>query len=226
MKVGKVLMDGGWKARERATPVWFVVSFVLLQLSRVCFRLTRDKYNLSEVLNHLGIWERLVARRLLERAVGRSSRALELCGGRRTASLRNLAAALTASGRYLEALPVSLRALESATGSPAVRGDIRARHALVLLRLGMVGSAQTQIDIALEEVIQGWEAERLPHKAIWQSFALMVLAQVHEARGHHDYAVTKARTALHVARQHELPTRTVQAEQLIRALGGTPVGVA
>lgn len=224
--VGKFLMDKGWKAREKATPFWFAVSFVLLQLSWVCFWLARDKYGLSEALNHLGIWKRLVAGRLLAQAVENSARALELCGERRAASLRNSAHALVASGRHLEALPVFLRALSGTFGSPAARGDVRAHYALALLRLGMVGSAQTQSDLALEEITQGWTAERLPHKAIWQSFALMVLAQVHEARGHHDYAVTNARTALHVALKHELPTRIQQAEQLIRALGGAPVEVA
>ena len=85
MKVGKFLMEGGWKARERATPAWFAVSWLLLQVARLGFRVAGDNYNLSEVLNHLGIWERLVAGRLLGRAVGRSLHALARCGRRRCA---------------------------------------------------------------------------------------------------------------------------------------------
>lgn len=217
-KIGNFLMEKGWRARERATPFWFAVSWVLLQVAGLVFRVAGDRYNLSEALNHLGILSKLKARRLLRQAVGYHRRA---GGVRETVATRlNLAGVLMDSGLYGAAHSVLLRAIEGYADNSAARGNARSHLSLVLLRCGKLEEATRQNAQALAEIEEGWEAERLPHKAIWKCSALMTAARIRLAEGDQATAVGTAEAALSLACEHRLAERTHQAENLLAAIKG------
>jgi len=216
--VGNFLLEKGWRARERAMPFWFAVSWFLLQTARLIFRVVGDDYGLSEALNHLGILSKLRARRLLRQAVSYHRRAGKV--RETTATWLNLAGVLIDSGLYEAAQAVLLRAIAGYTDNSAARGNARSHLSLVLLRCGQLENAVQQNAQALAEIGECWEEERLPHKAIWKCSALMTKARIQLAQGDQLAAVDTAEAALALSQEYHLVERTHQTKDLLAAIKG------
>jgi len=152
--------------------------------------------------------------------------ALLTSGGSEVPTLRNLGSALLDGGQYLAAIRLFGKAIEMLPENSAARGDLRAHYADAFLRSGSLEEARIQISRALDELLAGWNSERLPHKAIWLSHLWMVFARVEGASGNTFAALRYAHYAKSVAEDYELPLRRDQVAQLLEDLDGVLAGNA
>ncbi len=214
--IGDFLMDKGWRARERTTPFWFVVSWVLLNLARIIFIIIGDDFGYSESLNHLGILAKLRARRQMRFAISNFKKAERIADN--AATWLNLGGALMEAGAYEAAKEPLKQAIEAYGDKPGARGNARSHHARTLLRTGQVEQAGEQNKLALEELEKGRGEEDTFHLTVWKTSALMTEARIRFASGNCDEAQNLAQKALKLAKEMSLPERTRQASELVSSL--------
>lgn len=211
--IGDFLMEKGWRARERTTPFWFVVSWVLLNLARIIFRIIGDDFGYSESLNHLGILAKLRARRQMRFAITNFKKAERVTDN--AATWLNLGGALMEAGAYEAAKEPLEQAVEAYADSPAARGNARSHHARTLLRTGEIKLAGEVNEKAMAELAEGEDDEDAFQNAVWKTSALMTKARILFASGDCEGAKEVAHAALSLAESSKLTERTRQAQELV-----------
>ncbi|MFW6143396.1 MAG: hypothetical protein ACOC4Z_00495 [Patescibacteria group bacterium] len=223
--LSRKLLEVGWKARERRTLFWFGLSFVLLQVSRGLFWIygNRSDSDQAEALNHLGIWWRLLGKRLsfpalLYRSVSLHQKALQL-NPRSVATLRNLASAFLDLGDLGTAQGYVSLALDALSkDANAERGDLLMHKAEIAICNGDLDIAWELVKDSLDCLFSG--KDRVPEKVwyIWYTKSLLLIARIKKPQGELNFARTSAMLAFKMAREHDLPFRRHQAKQLVRLL--------
>jgi len=212
--VAGYLMEEGWKARERLD---FAKSEFLLNEAKSLFEELEDWHNVTECLNHLAYLYKVKAFNDIKKASDCVSNSLRLCAQKKkdnTLSLRAASSIYKYAGEFEKAEKYLSEFIESQK-NPAARGDMRGDLAYNYMRRGNLPKAKEEIELAIKELNEGWEKERMPHKMIWKTKLLMFKSLIFYNDGKIKDAKILAEQALALSKEHNLKMRTQEAQNLV-----------
>ena len=213
----KSLMEKGWKAREAHD---FERSEKLLISAKKEFEELGDWFNVTECLNHLAYLHKSLALKEGQEGLELARESLRVAKekGTKTASVfRALLSLLDSAGNFEEA-KLYVKELMEKVKNVAVRGDAKSHLAKFTLRSGDKVNAKVLIEEAIKDINEGWELERMPHKAIWLTGALMTKALINFNSGNLKEAKKDLEKAEEFAKQSESKSRIYQVSELKRFL--------
>lgn len=215
--IAKYLMEEGWKAREALE---FDKAEILLNEARKEFEALNDYSNVTECLNHLAYLYKLKAYWSGKKAVEYAKRSLETAkekNAKTILSIRAVVSTLKYTGNFEEAYPY-IKSFIDSQENVAAKGDVEADFAFTTMRMGYPDEALKIINDSISHIEEGWEMERMPHKAIWMSKAYLFRGLINYNLGKKDEAKKDYNQALKYAKDADNKTRLAEAEDLKRLL--------